>query len=248
MDVEYRDKDIEISIRNVNKNTVGDKEFENVMKIITLFKEFATPFKEAVLPIVKQALPEVKEKPEKVNKEDRPVIRDRIPNQVDLSTLEIKKAVTNEPMIRCPHCGQASKTIVCINDCENYLLRKITKNGKKTFETVMVLEDQEAIDNICMPEGANITDYHSDIMKIKQSKKLQNTDLNVSNETMLLCPCCKEKEPFSKWVDAFQHPLEFGFETETLCDICGGEAVKAIDENKHEIIQCESCGNKETIV
>lgn len=247
MDIKYKDNDVEICITNVNKNTVSQDEFDNVMKIIELFKNFKEPMKQIVSRVVKDAMPKEEQKAP-VKKEDRPIVRDRIPNQIDLSELEIKKAVTEEPMIRCPHCGQASKVIVCLNDTENYLLRKVIKDKKKTFETVMLLEDQDAVNGICMPENANVLDYHSDIMKIKQSKKLKGTDLNVANDTVLLCPCCKEKNRFSKWVDAFKNPLEFGFETENLCDICGGEAVKAIDENKHEIIQCESCGNKETIV
>ena len=247
MDIKYKDKDVEIVIKNVNKNAIlTNDELDSVTKIITMLKGFKEPMQQYVAKATKDALPS----PEKVKEiaEERPVIRDRIPNQVDLSKLEIKKAVTEEPMIRCPNCGQASKAVVQISDSEYYLLRKVNKNGKKTFETVMAFEDEEAVNNICMPEGAKILDYHTDIMEIKQSKKLKDTDLNVVNETTIMCPCCREKNQFSQWVHAFKYPLDFGFETETLCDICGGEAVKAIDENKNEILQCERCGNKEPIV
>lgn len=248
MDIKYKDKDVEISIKNVNKNAIlTNEELDSVVKIINLFKGFKEPVQNFVSTAVKDALPQ-SEPVKEPAKEERPVIRNRIPNQVDLSELEIKKAVTEEPMIRCPHCGQSSKAIVRIGQTENYLLRMVTKGNKKTFETVLELTDEESVNNVLMPEGASVTDYHNDIMKIKQSKKLKGTDLNVDNNTVIQCPCCREKETFSKWSEAFKYPLEFGFETETLCPICGGEAVKAIDENKNEILQCEHCGNKEPIV
>ena len=247
MDIKYKDKDVEISIKNVNKNAIlTNDELESVVKIINLFKDFKTPMKELLSTTVQK--PAEERQSSVANNDDRPVIRDRIPNQVDLSEYEIKQAVTQEPMIRCPECGQSSKAIVRINDTENYLLRKVTKNNKKTFETVMALESEEAITNMLKPEDANIMDYHNDIMKIKQNKKLKGTDLNVSNETKIQCPCCHKINPFSKWVDAFKDPLLFGFETENLCEVCGKEAVKAIDENKNEIIQCEYCGYKDPVV
>ena len=247
MDIKYKDKDVEIFIKNANKNAIlTNDELDSVVKIINILKGFKEPMRQYVAEATKSALPN----PEKTKEiaDERPVIRDRIPNQVDLSEYEIKKAVTEEPMIRCPNCGQASKAIVRINDTENYLLRKVTKNNKKTFETVMTLENEEAIINILKPKDANIIDYHNDIMKIKQNKKLKDTDLNVSNETKLQCPCCHKINTFSKWVDAFKDPLLFGFETENLCEVCGKEAVKAIDANKNEIIQCEHCGYKEPVV
>lgn len=238
MDIEYKDKDVEISIRNINKNNVGNEEFENVIKIINLLKDFKAPIKEVLKPIIEQKT----QGKTKDKEEDRPVVRDRLPNQIDLSELEIKKAVTTEPMIRCPHCGQASKAIVHISATENYLLRKTNKNGKDTFETIAQLDSIEAIDNICKPENANILDYHSDIAKIKVPAKLKNTDLNVSNETILQCPVCRDKNKFSDWVNAFKNPLDFGFETDCLCDVCGHEAVAAIDKDKNKVIRCEDCG------
>jgi DNA-directed RNA polymerase subunit RPC12/RpoP len=248
MDIKYKDKDVKIVIKNINKNSIlTNDELESVIKIINMFKDSKESVQGIMSDIAKN-VSKIKEEPVRKTKEDRPIVRDRIPNQVDMSEIEIKKAVTEEPMIRCPNCGQSSKAIVHISPTENYLLRKVTCNNKKTFETVLELTDENSINNILMPEGANILDYHSDIMKIKQNKKLKDTDLNVSNSTIIQCPCCNEKVPFAEWVDAFKNPLEHGFETELLCPVCGGEAVKAIDENKNEILQCEHCGNKEPIV
>lgn len=238
MNIEYKDRDVEISIKNVS-NDIGKEDYEYVIKIIELFKGFGTPLRETLLPVAKQI--QETEAP-KQSSDDRPVVRDRLPNQVDLSELEIKKAVTTEPMIRCPHCGQASKAIVRIDNTENFLLRKVNKNGKDTFETVMQISSEEDIDKICKPENANIMDYHNDISKIRIAGRLRNTDLNVSNETVLQCPVCREQHKFSDWVEAYKHPLDFGFETECLCDVCGHEAVASIDKDKNKVIKCEDCG------
>lgn len=237
MNIEYKDKDVEISIKNISGD-IDKEDYEYVIKIIELFKGFGTPLREALLPVAKQ----IQETETPKSLDDRPIVRDRLPNQIDLSELEIKKAVTTEPMIRCPQCGQASKVIARISDTENYLLRKTNKNGKDTFETVMQLESEDAIDKICKPEQADIMDYHNDIVKIRVSAKLRNTDLNVSNDTTLQCPICRGENKFSDWVEAFKNPLNFGFETECLCDVCGHEAVEAIDKDKNKIIHCEDCG------
>jgi DNA-directed RNA polymerase subunit RPC12/RpoP len=249
MNIKYKDQDVEISIKNINKDS--KEELESVAKIIELLKEFKKPMQYIFGSLSEDNNTSAKENNiihEKSKIDDRPILRERIPNQVDLSNLEIKKAVTEEPMIRCPNCGQSSKVIVKIEPTANYLLRKVTKNNKKTFETVLELTNQQDIDNILLPENSDITAYHNDIMKIKPSKKLKDTDLNVNNETLLLCPCCHKEMIFKSWVEAYKYPLDFDFETDVLCEVCGHEAVKTIDKNKHAIIQCEHCGHKEDII
>lgn len=239
MDIKYKSKNVELSINNINNESVSNN--EELVKLIELLKGFEKDFLSSSdsNDVVKNISTE---KSKVTVSTERPVIRDRLPNQIDLSELEIKKAVTTEPMIRCPQCGQASKTIARISDTENYLLRKVNKKGKDTFETVMQLEDEDAIDKICKPEQADIMDYHNDIIKIKVPAKLRNTDLNVSNDTTLQCPICRGENKFSDWVEAYKHPLDFGFETECLCDVCGHEAVESIDKDKNKVIKCEDCG------
>jgi DNA-directed RNA polymerase subunit RPC12/RpoP len=244
MDIKYKDKDMEISIKNINKNAIlTGEELDSVMKIIKLFKDSQESVKASFNDIIKSATEEKPKKMKAIN--DRPDVRDRLPNQVDLSELEIKKAVTEEPMIRCPICGQSSTAIVCINeDNEYYLLRKVNKKGKDTFETTIKCDSLDDVTKLYKPIDASPMDYYDDITKIKISKTLRDTDMNVSNDTKIICPVCTNQNPFSKWVDAFKHPLDFGFETEMLCDICGEEAVETIDKDKNKIIQCEHCGFK----
>lgn len=246
MDIKYKDKDVEISIKNINKNAIlTGEELESVVKIIQLFKTNQNSIKTSFDNIIKDAIPKEEPKKMQASNNDRPVIRDRLPNQVDLSELEIKRAVTEEPMIRCPVCGQSSTAIVVIKDDEEYyLLRKINKNGKDTFETVLKCDNYEDVMKLYKPSDASELDYYEDVTKIKIAKNLRNTDLNVSNDTKLICPLCLDNSVFSKWVEAFKHPLDFGFETEMLCDVCGEEAVETIDKDKNKVIQCEHCGFK----
>ena len=246
MDIKYKDKDVEISIKNINKNAIlTGEELESVVKIIQLFKSNQNSIKTSFDNIIKDAIPKEEPKKMQASSNDRPVVRDRLPNQVDLSELEIKRAVTEEPMIRCPGCGQSSTVIVVIKDDEEYyLLRKINKNGKDTFETVLKCDNYEDVMKLYKPSDASALDYYEDVTKIKIAKNLRNTDLNVSNDTRLICPLCLDNSVFSKWVEAFKHPLDFGFETEMLCDVCGEEAVETIDKDKNKVIQCEHCGFK----
>lgn len=238
MDIKYKDDKVEISIKNINKNSIlVDSELNSVVKIIEILRDFNGEIKTGLTNIIKEQKKENKES----LKDSKPVVRDRLPNQVDLSELDIKKAMTTEPMIRCPSCGQSSKAIIHIEKDKNYFIRKIKKGNKETFETFLALDEEET-KKIKRPIPSRIIDYHDDIMKIKAQKDLVNTDINVKADTMVLCPVCACLNDFSNWVDAYEHPLEHGFETENLCEICGAEAVETIDKNKKKVIKCESCG------
>lgn len=179
----------------------------------------------------------------KTQVKDRPVIRDRLPNTVDLSELEIKKAVTEEPMIRCPNCGQSSTVIVIVSDTVAYLMRKETVDNKETFKIVTELEPtEENIENASLKYSVAPMVYYKDIQSIKRKKKYDGLDIAVDNNTDIYCPMCREKHKFSNWLEAYRSPLELGFETELLCDVCGGEAVQTIDSKRNKILRCESCG------
>ena len=241
LSIEYKDKNVEIAIRGLNNLSFGERESKVIINFINSLKGCNEDIEIKDYNITKDANTKSKN-------DDRPMIRERLPNQIDMSELEIKKAVTEEPMIRCSCCGQASKAIVHISATEYYLLRKVKKGNKKTFETVMSLDSLDAVNKIIKPGKSSILDYHNDIMKIKQDKKLKNTDLNVSSETIIQCPVCGTKASFKTWTEAFKHPIEFGFETDLLCDVCGKEAVSTIDKDKNEIIKCEYCGHIEQVV
>ena len=248
MDIRFKNDKVDIAITNIDKDIIHhENEMDNIINIIKVLQSFE--FTDTMQKTV-TAIQEKKEQPKNIQTSvDRPVIRDRLPNTVDLSELEMKKAVTEEPMVRCPECGQSSTVLVEIDDTHNYLMRKVVNEKKETFETVMELTSEKDINNILMPASASPLDYHNDIMKIKIPKKLKDVDINVSNETKICCPVCgNSAHTFKEWVEAFKHPLDFGFETENLCDVCGQEAVNTFDENKNEVIVCESCGSKKNIV
>ncbi len=235
MDIKYKTDKVEIVIKDIRKGEVlSDEEIANIVKIIDLLKDEDSSISTGVSKIIKA--------PVKSNNssDDRPVVRDRLPNQVDLSELELKKAVGTEPNIRCSHCGQSFIAVVSVSDCEYYLIRK----EGSSFEVIVQYESTDDIDKISKPADANFMDYCNDIKKIKQKKSYKGLDLNVDNNTLLLCPVCKGKGPLSKWIEAYENPLDFGFETEYLCSVCGGEAVKSIDKDKNVVIKCENkdCG------
>lgn len=248
MDIKYKDDKVEISIKNINKNSIlVDSELNSVVKIIEILRDFNGEIRTGLTNIIKDTKQEEKEiKTKDVKDNERPVVRERIPNKVDLSDYEIKSAVTTEPMIRCPCCGQSSKAIVHI-DNEFYYLRKSKNKNKETFDTIMVMQSEEEVNNIIKPEDSDILDYHHDIMDIKIPSKLKNTDLNVDNNTELLCPICNETKKFNEWVDAYNNPLDY-FETDMLCDICGGEAVEKINKDKTKVIICECCGYEKPVI
>ena len=237
MDIRFRNEKVEIIFNNIDKDTIHNKEeMDCIMKIIELFKSFDST---EIKTIINDN--DVKSKVKK-EIEDRPIIRDRIPNTIDMSELEIKKAVTEEPMIRCPHCGQSSVVIVDISNTERYMLRKTIKNGKETFETILLMEDDNQLNNMIRKDDVDKLDYYNDIVKIKPFKNVKDSDINVDNDTDLICPMCNQKFKFKSWVDAFKDPLSFGFESESPCDVCGGETVEAIDKDKNITIKCEKCG------
>lgn len=240
MDIEYKGK-VELSIKNVDI-----RDLDSITKIVELFKSFdKTTIVSKQDNTLQKNTKEEKESDKSIVR-DRMLVKDRIPNQIDLSELEIKKAVTKEPMIRCPHCGQSSVVFAKIEN-DNYLLRKENKNNKDTYKIVVSLDD-EAVKGLYKPAQADIRDYHNDMMKIRVSSKFKDKDLNVNNDTDLTCPVCATTHKFKEWVDAFKDPLWFGFETELLCDVCGGEAVERIDENKNKFVKCEHCGYEKKIV
>lgn len=249
MDIKYKNKEMEISIKGVNKNAfLNEQELNGIVRIIELFKNNT----ETITSSFAKTIEEIKSS-DSVNNEkiinindERPIIRNRIPNEVDLTELEIKKATTETPMIRCPGCGQSSKTIVNIDD-EAYYLRKDYVNGKEEFVIIANMLNDKEIDGICKKPDADIMDYHNDIAKIKIPKKYKNHDLNVNNNTLLECPICREKHKFLKWVDVFKHPVDYGFESDMLCDVCGHEAVTILKKDNLSEVKCEKCGYSKII-
>lgn len=165
------------------------------------------------------------------------VIRPRIPNNVvDIKDLTIEKAVTENALVRCPSCGQAHCLAVPSGN-HIYLMRRNLKDNEfgiiAEFDS---LAGQDFINVCCKPETDRKA-YYEDLQSMSFE---DNTDFAVNNNTEIFCPVCCTSSTFNLWKDAFENPLDF-FETEQLCDACGGEKLEKLIK-KHKVYQCDKCG------
>lgn len=168
---------------------------------------------------------------------ERPAIRSRIPNNiVNIEDLSLTQAVTENALVRCPHCGQANAIIV--NDNTGiYLMRKDYQKN----EFVVIAEygiDDNTFTDACCKDDTDKQAYFKDLQK--QPELSDITQFNVTNETELFCPVCRNSNDFKQWKDAYENPLNF-FETDQLCDACGGEKLPKVIKNK-TVYCCDKCG------
>lgn len=170
---------------------------------------------------------------------DRSIIRPRIPNSiVDIKDLTIEKAVTENALVRCPSCGQAH--CLAVHSDKIYMMRK--DYDKNEFGIICEFDSLQSQDFIkaCCKEETNRNFYYQDLQKIKF---ITTSDFAVNNDTEIFCPVCCSSNSFSEWKHAYQEPLSF-FETEQLCDACGGEKLeKFIKKSKFYV--CDKCGLNE---
>lgn len=170
--------------------------------------------------------------------QESPMIRPRIPNNVvDVQELDIKKAVTESALVRCPKCGQAH--VLAVNAGNHiYMMRKVYGNPDefKIIAEFDSLNSQDFINMCCKPETDRKA-YFEDLQKVKP---LDDKDFAVDNDTPIFCPVCCESDTFYNWKNAYENPLEY-FETEHMCDACGGEKLEKLIK-KHKVYQCDSCG------
>ena len=182
---------------------------------------------------------EVVEKVTKVAMQETvsPLIRPRIPNNVvDINELTIEKAVTENALVRCPSCGQAHCLAVPSSDNHIYLMRRDFKNNEfGIISEVDSLNSKDFINMCCKPE-TNRKAYYEDLQSVNF---FHDTDFAVDNNTEIFCPVCCQSSIFSTWKDAFENPLAY-FETEHLCDVCGGEKLDKWINKKH-IYECDNC-------
>ena len=168
---------------------------------------------------------------------ERPAIRSRIPNNiVNIEDLSLTQAVTENALVRCPHCGQAHAIIV--NDNTGiYLMRKDYQKN----EFVVIAEygiDDNTFTDACCKDDTDKQIYFKDLQK--QPELSDITQFNVTNDTELFCPVCRNSNDFKQWKDAYENPLNF-FETDQLCDACGGEKLPKVIKNK-TVYCCDKCG------
>lgn len=161
-------------------------------------------------------------------------IRERLPNSVDIKDLDIKQAVKESALVRCPNCGQSHVLVVRAGN-SMYIMRK--DYAKKEFVLILELEDGAGLSDMVLKDGVSKKDYFDDIQGIHP---MDDKDFAVDDDTEIFCPVCKKSSSFHSWKDAYENPLHY-FETEHLCDACGGETVDKILSNK-KIIKCEKCG------
>lgn len=228
----YKDKDRELIINNFIPDQLGD--ILDVIKYYSGQVPEDTHTDNKIVPIT--------QKQTQTQSSDRPVIRERIPNQIDLAELDIKKAITEEPQLRCPDCGQTDLILVVLED-KCYLMRK-EDSKYEILNTYDNLDKARGIIKPARPETAkaSIKDFHDDIYGYRIPKKYKGLNLAVNAESNILCPVCGQIHPLKTWIDAFNDPIKYGFEYENICNICGGEMIDTINENKETVLKCESCG------
>ena len=191
---------------------------------------------EAVTPEIIHQPVEAPAKPAAVAQE-RPAFRDRLPNNlVDIKDLTVKQAVTENALVRCPECGQAHAIIVKSGSAM-FLMRKDYDKNEFVVISEFDADQQETLLGVCCNEGTDRAAYFTDLQSFKE---MPGRDFTVNNETELFCPVCQKSNAFIDWKEAYDNPLS-RFETEHLCDACGGEVVEKVVKG-HTYTKCESCG------
>lgn len=168
---------------------------------------------------------------------ERPAIRNRIPNNVvNIEDLSLTQAVTENALVRCPNCGQAHALIVRDNT-GLYLMRKDYEKNEFIVISEYDINDDSFI-QACCTENTDRKAYFDDLQNVPESDEIKQ--FNVTNETELFCPVCHDSNSFELWKDAFENPLTY-FETEYLCDACGGEKLEKWIKKK-KVYSCDKCG------
>lgn len=164
-------------------------------------------------------------------------IRERIPNNVvDVHTLDVKQAVTEKALVRCPHCGQAHCLAVNAGSKVYLMAKDFKENDFNIIAEFDSLTSQDFADVCCNPD----TDRLAYFQDLQNADTVNDSDFAVNNDSEIFCPVCCESDTFLNWKKAYETPLEF-FETEHLCDVCGGETVAKMVK-KDKINKCEKCG------
>ena len=249
MKVSYSDDRLKFSIEASDENKLDD-----IVKLIAAFgsnksyisKENVEKFMESL--DLDKSSTELTYKehinPEILNK-DRPVVRKRLPNEIDLNDFDVQKAVTEEPGMTCPNCYQSSFLIVKTG-VNSYYMRRTDASG---YEVVCEFSNEEEISGMRFKgfETASITDYKSDIYKIKVSKSFKDKDIGININTEIMCPICGAIKKANEWMKCNKNPSEYGCYYDNPCIICGGETVEKILKNKQIKRTCEDCGHQITV-
>lgn len=168
---------------------------------------------------------------------ERPAFRDRLPNNiVDIKDLNIKQAITEKALVRCPNCGQAHCIAVNSGNIVYMMKRNFHSDDFNIIAEFDSITSSDFVNMCCKPE----TDRKAYFEDIQSISVINSNDFVINNESEIFCPVCNKSNTFYNWKKAFDEPLTF-FETEHLCDVCGGEVVEKINKNIKTYI-CDSCG------
>ena len=164
-------------------------------------------------------------------------IRNRIPNEIDLNTLEVKQAELEKTLCRCPNCGQAHVAVV-LEGSDNLLL--VRDYEADEFVYVQTLTNDERVGLTKNVYDNNYIDYYHDIQSMLSYASRE--DVIVEDSSCIFCPVCMRTANFSEWKDAYQRQSKY-FEYEKICDICGGEVLPTItkENSKTTKYECEQC-------
>jgi DNA-directed RNA polymerase subunit RPC12/RpoP len=169
------------------------------------------------------------------------LVRDRLPNTsvIDPATLDVKKAVTEKALVRCPHCGQAHCLAISSGAKIYFMERDFHKNDFGIIAKFDSLTNKGFL-GMCCKTDTNKLLYFKDL---QDAALITQEDFAATDETEIFCPVCHQSESFYEWKNAYINPLDY-FETEHICDVCGGETVVKPDAaTKQKSIGCETCGH-----
>ena len=227
--VKLQTKDINISLSSTKES------IDSLVKSASLLYNNCCNDKKYNVPEFKRI-----EEPINVSKEYsvvRPAFRERLPNNiVDVKDLTIEQAIKEKAIVRCPKCGQAHCLAVSSGSKVYMMERQFSSNEFGIIAEFDSFSSQDFV-NMCCKEDTNKQLYFEDLQALKL---LDDKDFAVNNDTEIFCPVCHESNTFETWKDAFENPLKY-FETEHLCDACGGEKLEKLIKKK-KVYACDSCG------
>jgi predicted RNA-binding Zn-ribbon protein involved in translation (DUF1610 family) len=244
MKIQIENHDVNITVETPHSVLVNKNEIMNICgKVYDVIDSIYNPTLITVSDNIDipEAVKTIKQtQPTIISERDNMVIRPRIPNNaIDIKDLTIKQAVTEQALVRCPKCGQSH--ILAVNTGNRiYVMRKFyALASKDEFRIIFEFDSLTSNDFLgiyCKPE-TNRKAYFDDVQKMPM---IDDKDFVVNNDTEIFCPVCCKSDTFMNWKEAFENPLRY-FETEHLCDACGGEKLEKLIR-KHKIYQCDKCG------
>ena len=226
-----------------NKKEVTEDLLVDVVKIMNhslncILKGDSNKLSKMISPAIRPVIPQ---KLETNVTPERPLVRNRLPNTsvIDPATLDVKRAVTEKALVRCPHCGQAHCLAISAGVKIYFMERDFHKDDFGIIAKFDSLTSQGFL-GMCCKVDTNKLLYFKDL---QDATLLTQEDFAATDETEIFCPVCHQSESFYEWKNAYINPLDY-FETEHLCDACGGETTVKVDEStKQQTICCEVCGH-----